>query len=94
MPSADSLIVSLRDAVGAAHVLTDADMRASYEMDWTRRWHGEAAAVVRPASTDQVQHVVAACREAGAALIPQGGNTGLVGGSVPRARRERRQVVL
>jgi FAD/FMN-containing dehydrogenase len=94
MPSADSLIISLRDAVGDAHVLADADMRASYETDWTRRWHGEAAAVVRPASTEQVQHAVAMCGEAGAALIPQGGNTGLVGGSVPRTRSERRQVVL
>jgi FAD/FMN-containing dehydrogenase len=94
MPSADSLITSLRDAVGDAHLLADADMRASYETDWTRRWHGVAAAVVRPASTDQVQHVLAACREAGAAVVAQGGNTGLVGGSVPRARSERRQVVL
>jgi FAD/FMN-containing dehydrogenase len=94
MPSVDSLIVSLREAVGDAHVLTDADMRTSYETDWTRRWHGDAAAVVRPASTEQVQHVVAACSSAGAAVIPQGGNTGLVGGSVPRAQSERQQVVL
>jgi FAD/FMN-containing dehydrogenase len=90
----EGLLTQLRDAAGDAHVLTDADMRASYETDWTRRWHGEAAAVVRPASADQVQHVVAACHEAGAALIPQGGNTGLVGGSVPRGESDRPQVVL
>jgi FAD/FMN-containing dehydrogenase len=94
MPSVDSLIVSLREAVGDAHVLTDADMRTSYETDWTRRWHGDAAAVVRPASLEQVQHVVAACSSAGAAVIPQGGNTGLVGGSVPRGENDRPQVVL
>ena len=90
----ESLISALRDAVGDTHVLTDPDLRASYETDWTRRWHGEAAAVVHPADTEQVAAVITACRDAGAVVIPQGGNTGLVGGSVPRARSDRPQVVL
>jgi FAD/FMN-containing dehydrogenase len=89
-----ALLTQLRDAVGDAHVLTDSDLRAGYETDWTRRWHGEAVAVVRPQSTEQVAAVLRACRKAGAAVIPQGGNTGLVGGSVPRATSERPQVVL
>ena len=89
-----SLIEALRDAVGSGHVLTDADLRASYETDWTRRWHGEALAVVRPASTNEVVAVMGACALAGAAVIPQGGNTGLVGGSVPRTTLSRPQVVL
>jgi FAD/FMN-containing dehydrogenase len=89
-----SLIFALRDAVGDAHVLVDADLRAGYERDWTGRWAGRAVAVVRPASTEQVAAVLATCREAGAAVIPQGGNTGLVGGSVPRAVADREQVVL
>ena len=80
----DVLLESLRAAVGESHVLTDPDLRASYETDWTRRWHGEALAVVRPATTDEVVAVLAACATSGAAVIPQGGNTGLVGGSVPR----------
>jgi len=88
------LLASLRSAVGDAQVLTDPDLRASYETDWTRRWSGPAAAVVRPATTEQVVAVVDACRAAGIALIPQGGNTGLVGGSVPRAVLDRPQVVL
>lgn len=75
-------------------MLTDADLRASYETDWTRRWHGEALAVVRPASTGEVIAVMLACAAAGAAVIPQGGNTGLVGGSVPRGVAVRPQVVL
>ena len=91
---ADALLRVLRDAVGDAHVLTDPDLRASYETDWTRRWHGEAVAVVRPADAEQVAAVVWACRDQGAALIPQGGNTGLVGGAVPRALTQRPQVVL
>jgi FAD/FMN-containing dehydrogenase len=92
--SPHEVLTQLRDALGDAHVLTDADLRASYETDWTRRWHGKAAAVVRPATTAQAAAVLAACHEAGAAVIPQGGNTGLVGGSVPRASSQRPQVVV
>jgi FAD/FMN-containing dehydrogenase len=90
----DELVKALREATGAAQVLTDADLRAGYETDWTRRWHGSAVAVVRPASTDAVAAVLDACRRFGAAVIPQGGNTGLVGGSVPRTAADRPQVVL
>jgi FAD/FMN-containing dehydrogenase len=90
------LLADLRAAVGEAHVLADADLRAGYETDWTRRWHGDAACVVRPASVEDVSAVLRACRVAGVAVIPQGGNTGLVGGSVPRAGapQGREQVVL
>lgn len=79
-----SLERALADAVGGDHVLTDAELRAPYETDWTRRFAGRARAVVRPADTDQVAAVVRACAEHGAPLVPQGGNTGLVGASVPR----------
>jgi len=81
----DALLQTLRAALGASHVLTDPDLRSTYETDWTRRWHGDATAVVRPASTEEVIAVLLACAAAGAAVIPQGGNTGLVGGSVPHA---------
>lgn len=89
-----ALLASLRGIVGDAHVLTDAALRAGYETDWTRRWRGEAAAVVRPGSSEEVAAVLAAARGAGVAVIPQGGNTGLVGGSVPRAQLARPQLVL
>ncbi|MEP7040420.1 MAG: FAD-binding oxidoreductase [Chloroflexota bacterium] len=94
MGPTDELLQSLRATVGASHVLTDPDLRASYETDWTRRWHGQALAVVRPASTDEVIEVILACAATGAAVIPQGGNTGLVGGSVPRGVASGPQVVL
>jgi FAD/FMN-containing dehydrogenase len=90
----DALLQSLRAAVGPTHVLTDPDLRSSYETDWTRRWRGEAVAVVRPASTEEVIAVVLACAAAGAAVIPQGGNTGLVGGSVPHATSDGLRVVI
>ncbi|GIJ63727.1 FAD-binding oxidoreductase [Virgisporangium aurantiacum] len=73
----------LRSAVGAAHVLVDPDLRAPYETDWTRRFTGTARCVVRPASTAEVVAVVRACAAAGAAIVVQGGNTGLVGAGVP-----------
>ncbi|HET7311107.1 MAG TPA: FAD-binding oxidoreductase [Mycobacteriales bacterium] len=71
------------DALGADHVLVDASLRASYETDWTRRFHGTARCVVRPATTEEVAAVVGACAAEGVAVCVQGGNTGLVGGSVP-----------
>ena len=74
-----------RAAVGADHVLTDPSLTAGYLTDWAGRWSGPALAVVRPASTDEVAAVVAACAAAGVPVLPQGGNTGLVGSSVPSA---------
>jgi FAD/FMN-containing dehydrogenase len=87
----DSLLDTLRHAVGAAHVLTDGDLSA-WTLDWRRRWQGRALAVVRPGSTAEVAAVVRACAARGVSLVPQGGNTGMVGGSVPDASGS--QVVL
>lgn len=83
--SDDSLLAALRAAVGPGHVLTDPEVCASYEADWTGRFRGRSAAVVRPSTTRQVAQVLVACGTHGVAVVPQGGNTGLVGGSVPRA---------
>jgi FAD/FMN-containing dehydrogenase len=82
--AAASLLETLRSAVGAANVLTEGDLTA-WELDWRRRWRGKALAVVRPASAAEVAAVVRACAAAGTAIVPQGGNTGLVGGGVPDA---------
>ena len=79
-----SLLDRLADIVGDDHVLTDAQLTVGYAVDWTRRFAGGTPAVVRPASVEQVAAVMRACADAGAAVVPQGGNTGLVGGSVPR----------
>jgi FAD/FMN-containing dehydrogenase len=79
-----TLINALVAAVGARDVLVDDDVRASYETDWTRRFHGRARAVVRPGGAAEVAAVLAACGEHGAAVVAQGGNTGMVGGGVPR----------
>ena len=81
--STTTLVDELARIVGPAHVLTDRDTVAGYVTDWTGHWHGATTAVVRPADTGQVSAVLACCHRAGVAVVPQGGNTGLVGGSVP-----------
>lgn len=78
-----TLFDDLRSVVGDGHVLTDPDLKAPYETDWTRRFTGTARCVVRPSSTAQVADVVRACAAAGAPIVVQGGNTGLVNGGVP-----------
>ncbi|HWE11622.1 MAG TPA: FAD-binding oxidoreductase [Solirubrobacteraceae bacterium] len=75
---------ALADVVGAPQVLTDPELKSAYERDYTGRYQGEARLVVRPADTAQVAGVVAACARHGDAIVAQGGNTGLVGASVPR----------
>ncbi|MFO1294112.1 MAG: FAD-binding oxidoreductase [Rubrivivax sp.] len=79
-----TLLAGLRAAVGAAQVLTEGDLSA-WELDWRRRWRGRALAVVRPGSTAEVAAVVRLCAAAATPIVPQGGNTGLVGGGVPDA---------
>lgn len=81
----DGLLATLRDAVGPAYVLTDPDVVAGQVVDWTGRFRGSTLAVVRPADVAEVAAVLAACGRAEVAVVPQGGNTGLVGGSIPRA---------
>ena len=79
------LLDELGSAVGPAHVAVEPDVTASYGIDWTGRFRGQPSAVVRPGDVAEVGAVVAVCKEAGVALVPQGGNTGLVGGGVPLA---------
>jgi FAD/FMN-containing dehydrogenase len=83
MPAVD-LPATLRELVGDGHVVTDPDVAAPYAQDWTRRWQGKPLAVVRPGNVDEVAAVVRACAEASVSLVPQGGNTGLVGAGVPQ----------
>ncbi len=78
----EDLLGRLRAAVGDAHVLTG-DLVAGYDTDWTGRWSGRPLAVVRPRDTGEVREVVLACAASGVPIVPQGGNTGLVGAAAP-----------
>lgn len=80
----DSLTRALAQVVGESHVLTGADLTAPFCTDWTGRFTGTTRAAVRPGTSEEVAEVVRLCAAAQAPMIPQGGNTGLVGGSVPR----------
>jgi FAD/FMN-containing dehydrogenase len=77
-----AIMRSLAAVVGAQHVLTG-DAAAGFAADWTGRFRGHTPAVVRPADTAQVSEVLRICADAGVPVVPQGGNTGLVGGGVP-----------
>jgi FAD/FMN-containing dehydrogenase len=77
------LLTNLRKIVGAANVLDDPELTQRYLVDWTGRFHGAGLAVVRPVATAEVAAVVKVCCANGVGVVPQGGNTGLVGGSVP-----------
>lgn len=69
--------------VGRPNVFSDDDLCRPYEVDWTRRFSGRCAMVVRPGSTAETAAVLAACAERRVPVVPQGGNTGLVGASIP-----------
>jgi FAD/FMN-containing dehydrogenase len=77
-----ALLRDLTAVVGPAHVLTG-DAAAGYAVDWTGRFRGDPPAVLRPRDTEQVAAVLTLCSGAGVPVVPQGGNTGLVGGGVP-----------
>ncbi|EFA85427.1 Putative actin interacting protein [Heterostelium album PN500] len=64
-------------------VITDADDLVGYNHDWMNKYHGNSQLVLRPKSTEQVSQILKYCNERRLAVVPQGGNTGLVGGSVP-----------
>lgn len=80
---AASVLSRLREIVGDGHVVVDPQVLAGRSRDFTGRYVGAAAALVRPGSTPEVAAIIDLARTEGIALVPQGGNTGLVGGSVP-----------
>jgi FAD/FMN-containing dehydrogenase len=79
----DRVVGRLVDALGPTRVLTDPAVTAGHGRDWTGRFVGTADVVVAPATTEEVSATVAVCAETGTPVVPQGGNTGLVGGAVP-----------
>jgi FAD/FMN-containing dehydrogenase len=82
-----SLHRALAEIVGAANVLTRPEDTAAYFTDWRKQYSASAQCVVRPASTAEMARVVAQCAREKIAIVPQGGNTGLCGGSVPTGAR-------
>ena len=80
---ASVFIGKLRSIVGEKGLITDDRDKHPYLTDWRENYLGTALAVVRPASTGEAAAIVQLCAAEAVAVVPQGGNTGLVGGGVP-----------
>ncbi|MGY4155542.1 FAD/FMN-containing dehydrogenase [Bradyrhizobium sp. USDA 4461] len=78
-----AILEALRRIVGTKDLIVDEQSLEPFVMDWRGTLVGQAAAVVRPANTDEVSSVVKVCYKHGIGIVPQGGNTGLVGGATP-----------
>jgi FAD/FMN-containing dehydrogenase len=83
---AKDVISRLIEIVGDAHALTEPADQAGYLREWRDRYTGKTPVVLRPGSTDEVSKILALAHQYGISIVPQGGNTGLVGGQIPSAR--------
>ncbi|WP_066477144.1 MULTISPECIES: FAD-binding oxidoreductase [unclassified Sphingomonas] len=82
-PAQRALIADVRAMLGARAVTTDPGEIAPWTTDWRGRWHGRAAALLSPADTNEVAAIVRLAAHHRVALVPQGGNTSMVGGATP-----------
>ena len=78
-----ALEARLRAVLGDKGLVTDPADMAGYLKEWRGLWTGRAPAILRPASTAECAEAVRLCAEAGVRMVPQAGNTSMVGGSVP-----------
>lgn len=82
-----ALLESLLEILGPANLLREAEDMAAYLAEERGSYESQALAVLRPSDRQQAAACVAACAKAGVAIVPQGGNTGLVGGAVSKAEQ-------
>ncbi len=82
-PAQQQLIEAMTSRFGPKATLTDAADIAPWLTDWRGRWTGASAAILQPATTAEVAALVTLAGELGVPLVPQGGNTSMVGGATP-----------
>ncbi|MGI9464885.1 MAG: FAD-binding oxidoreductase, partial [Aestuariivirgaceae bacterium] len=82
-PASLETLSRLSAVVGARNVVSNPSDMAPYLRELRDKFHGNAAMVLRPASTEEVSAILSIADETGTAVVPQGGNTGLVGGQTP-----------
>lgn len=87
-----AILDRMAGVVGPKNIVTDADAMVPYLKEWRDLFRGKAQGIVRPGSTAEVAELVKLAAESGATLVPQGGNTGLVGGQIPIA--EGKEIIL
>jgi FAD/FMN-containing dehydrogenase len=80
---AEAVLQRLAEIVGPEHAIRDPERQLPYLTEWRDRYQGRAALVLRPGSTAEVARILAIANEAAIGVVPQGGNTGLVGGQIP-----------
>src|ERR1700677_999744 len=85
-------IENLSQALGAKAVVTDGGEIASHCTDWRHEFGSPALCVVRPTRVEDVATIIRMSRQHGIAIVPQGGNTSLAGGSVPYGQQQ--QIVM
>ena len=83
-PAQSETLERLKTLVGPAGFSVDADELAPHLTEWRNRFVGKTPLLLKPASTAEVAAIVRVCAEADVAIVAQGGNTGLVGGQIPR----------
>lgn len=82
-PSQAQLIEAVHQRFGAKSAVTDPGEIEPWLTDWRGRFHGASPAILAPQSTEEVAAIVAMAAETGVPLVPQGGNTSMVGGATP-----------
>ena len=82
-PAQQSLVDEIRSRFGERTALTDAQDIEPWLTDWRGRWTGQAGAILQPSTTGEVAVIVKSAARLGVALVPQGGNTSMVGGATP-----------
>ena len=82
-PASPALLDEFASRLGPRGFTREAEAMAPWLSDWRGRYHGRAAALLSPASTAEVRAIVERCARDGVALVPQGGNTSMVGGATP-----------
>ena len=78
-----SIVQKLKQAAGPSGWSEDPAEIAPHLREWRGRWKGESQLLLRPRETEDVARILSVCNETGTAIVPQGGNTGLVGGQIP-----------
>ena len=83
MRTTANTIQRLKDAAGPGGFSDDAQEIAKHVTEWRGRWSGETPILLKPNTTEAVSRILAVCNETTTPIVPQGGNTGLVGAQVP-----------
>jgi FAD/FMN-containing dehydrogenase len=83
MTAAESVLIRLKDAVGAKGFSVDPAEIAPHLEEWRGKYHGHSPLLLKPATTAEVSAALRICNESATAVVTQGGNTGLVGGQIP-----------